>query len=417
MASNGKIPHRWERTTIGDIADVVGGSTPSKAVAQYWNGNIPWATPTDITALRSRYISATETNITKEGLDKSGTRLLPEHSVLMTSRATIGYCAINTCPMATNQGFASLIPKGDLLTEFLYYHLTSRRSELERLSSGSTFLELGKAHLKGLQVLLPPKDVQGRIVNILNSVDEAIEATRAVIDQTRRLKTALLQDLLTNGLPGRHKKFNRRKWLGRFPADWCVANLEDVCTKITDGVHQSVKTQDAGVPFLYVSSVRDNRIEWDGCAHISEQTYAEISKGREPLKGAVLYTVVGSYGHAAVLSEYRHFSFQRHIAYLVPDHNRITSDYLGLWLNSDVNKRTADRIALGNAQKTITLGELSKMPLLLPTIDEQKAICVLTNQIDRRLAAATEQELQLSRLKSALSQGLLTGRIPVKGAE
>jgi type I restriction enzyme S subunit len=131
------VPPGWSDTTIGEVAEVVGGGTPSTGNPEYWNGGILWATPTDVTALESRYISQTKTTISGAGLRNSGASLLPARSVLVTSRATIGACAINTVPMATNQGFASLIPKDNLSTEFLYYVLTARADELNRTTRHS----------------------------------------------------------------------------------------------------------------------------------------------------------------------------------------------------------------------------------------------------------------------------------------
>lgn len=114
------LPSGWSDRTVRDVADVVGGSTPDTTEPSYWNGEIPWATPTDITALTTRHIDDTASKITRAGLDNSGAKLLPPDSILVTSRATIGACGINTVPMATNQGFASLVCKNGTDPDFLY---------------------------------------------------------------------------------------------------------------------------------------------------------------------------------------------------------------------------------------------------------------------------------------------------------
>jgi type I restriction enzyme S subunit len=260
-------------------------------------------------------------------------------------------------------------------------------------------------------------DNQDAKCDLFDAVDAAIDATRGVIEQTRRLKTAVLQDLLTRGLPGRHSEFREVKGLGQVPRAWKPTRLKRLTTRITDGVHASVKTVDDGVPFLYVSCVRDGRVLWDHAARITQKTYAEISRGREPVAGGVLYTAVGSYGHAAVLDDDRAFSFQRHIAYLVPDPSKLDPHFLALWLNSERGRRQADRVALGNAQKTITLGELNAWEIPLPKLDEQQDLVAVARSIDGRIAADNAHLLRLGRAKTALSQALLTGRVrvPAKG--
>src|SRR5829696_6938232 len=104
-----EVPSDWRATCLGDLAEIVGGTTPSKSESRYWtNGTIFWATPSDVTklSLGVTWLEATASKITQQGLDASSLRLLPAGSVLMTSRATIGYPVINSVPMATNQGFA-----------------------------------------------------------------------------------------------------------------------------------------------------------------------------------------------------------------------------------------------------------------------------------------------------------------------
>jgi len=254
---------------------------------------------------------------------------------------------------------------------------------------------------------------QRAVANLFGSIDTAIERTRAVIEQVRVVKQALVADLMTNGLPGRHKKFKTVKGLGRIPSDWTLESMHDLSVRVADGVHQSVKTTETGIPFLYVSCVRDGQILWQQAARISQAVYHEIARGRKPCCGAILYTVVGSYGHAAVVTDETAFSFQRHVAYIEPDAKRIVPAFLCYWLNSAKCRRHADRVALGNAQKTITLGELRQYPVPTPPIAEQAEIVQCLNAVDRRMAAETCHRDQMLQLKSALSDALLTGRIRV----
>ena len=193
----GEIPEEWEVFKLGDVCDVIGGSTPSTTKKEYWGGDISFATPTDITKLKSREISDTQQKITLEGLSSCGTNLLPVGAILLTSRATIGACAINTKPMATNQGFASLVCNEKTYNWFVFYKMMSLQSELQRLGSGSTFKEISKKSVRSLIFSLPPLPEQKQIAAILSSVDDEIEKESSHREQLEALKKGLMQVLLT----------------------------------------------------------------------------------------------------------------------------------------------------------------------------------------------------------------------------
>lgn len=197
IAASRDLPENWMAMTLTDAAVVVGGGTPKRSEPAYWNGDVPWATPTDVAGLSGRTISETASSITEAGLASSSARLLPPNSLLMTTRATIGACAINLVAMATNQGFQNLVPKrSNVCVDFLYYLIKYHAGRLEQLAAGSTFLEISKRSVGSFRVHMPPISEQRKIAAILSSVDDAIEMTQAVIDQAQIVKRGLMQELL-----------------------------------------------------------------------------------------------------------------------------------------------------------------------------------------------------------------------------
>jgi len=294
----------------------------------------------------------------------------------------------------------------------VFHVLTSYQSRLQGDATG-LIPGLSRDDLLGLPILLPPLPEQRKIAGILSSVDDAIDRTQAVIDQLAVVKKAMMQELLTKGLPGRHTRFKKTE-IGMVPEEWGVVPLGAVCQRITDGSHQSVATSPSGdVPFLYVSCIRDGRILWDRAARISGEQYSTVARGREPAVGSVLYTAVGSYGHAAAVVDDKRFTFQRHIAYLVPESNQLDPSFLAGWLNSPSGRDHADRVAVGNAQKTVTLGKLKDFPLPLPPLEEQDRIASVAQSLDNRMNAEAEGRDALRTLKSALMSVLLTGEVRV----
>ena len=196
----GELPEAWMAMTIADAATVVGGGTPSRNQPTYWNGDVPWATPTDVTGLDGRIIAETASSITEAGLASSSATLLPPNSLLMTTRATIGACAINRVAMATNQGFQSLVPKRDVEVGFLYYLMQHHTRRLQRSAAGSTFLEVSNRTVRGFRVYLPHRSEQRKIGAVLSSMDDAIEESMRSLDRLQAVKHGLMSVLLSGEL-------------------------------------------------------------------------------------------------------------------------------------------------------------------------------------------------------------------------
>lgn len=169
----------WVHRTIGDIAEVFGGSTPSTKDPENFNGDIPWLTPKDLSGPHPRYVTRGERNLSRRGLRNSSAQLLPKNTVLLSSRAPIGYVAIAANPIATNQGFRSLVVKPGYDHEFLYYWLLANVEELERNASGSTFKELSGSSLKSIPIRLPSSLAeQQAVAHVLGALDDKVEVNR-----------------------------------------------------------------------------------------------------------------------------------------------------------------------------------------------------------------------------------------------
>ena len=173
-----KTNNDWQYYKVSDFADVMSGGTPKTGVSEYWNGNIPWLTPKDLSNYNAREISRGERNISLEGLKNSSAKILPQRTVLLTSRAPVGYLAIAKNELTTNQGFKNLIVKNGFSPEFIYYLLLNNVDYLKLQASGSTFQELTASTLRNLEFLLPEYAVQEEIALILGNIDDKIELLR-----------------------------------------------------------------------------------------------------------------------------------------------------------------------------------------------------------------------------------------------
>ena len=187
----------WSTVELGDLTEVVSGGTPSSSVQAYWDGGIPWATPTDITNESGRYLRRTERTISKGGLEHSAARLLPAGSLLLCTRATVGEVKIAAVPTATNQGFKSLVPNSGVSSTFLYYKVLTLKDVLTSKGSGSTFLEVSKRDVAKLLLGVPNTSEQIAIATALTDVDDEIDCLTVRLQKARAVKQGMMQELLT----------------------------------------------------------------------------------------------------------------------------------------------------------------------------------------------------------------------------
>lgn len=191
------LPSGWARTTVGDLADVVPGGTPSTREPAFWGGDVPWFTPAEISSAGSGVVRRSARRLTEAGLAASGARLLPVGSLLVTSRASIGNCAILGVQAATNQGFTSLVPRDEASTLFLYYWVQANRNEFLSRAAGSTFLEISARKVAAIPVVAPPLNERACIGRALADADAEIAAIERLIEKTRLIKQGMMQELLS----------------------------------------------------------------------------------------------------------------------------------------------------------------------------------------------------------------------------
>ena len=200
----------WNKIKISDIAEVIGGGTPSTKQPEFWGNDIPWLTPKDLSGYNNRYILSGERSISNEGLKNSSARILPKGSILLTSRAPIGYLAIAEQELCTNQGFKSLILKQGNNSEFFYYLLKNNIEYIKNMSSGSTFAEISGSQVKNLEFSIPPLETQEKIAKVLSAIDDKIELNNSINNNLEQQAQAIFKSWFVDFEP-----FN-----GILPVDW-----------------------------------------------------------------------------------------------------------------------------------------------------------------------------------------------------
>lgn len=226
----------WKEYKIEDFCEVIGGGTPSTKEDSYYGGEISWITPRDLTNHKNRFISRGERNITELGLKNSSARILPKNSILLTSRAPIGYLAIAENEVCTNQGFKSLIvnpKKADY--NFVYYLIKSNVERIKGLGTGTTFAEISGSVVKNLKFSIPDLPTQTAIAEILSSLDDKIELNNKINQELQTLAQTLFKQWFIdfdfpneNGEPYKSSGGEMvDSELGEIPKGWEVKTLKD----------------------------------------------------------------------------------------------------------------------------------------------------------------------------------------------
>ena len=216
------------------------GTTPASGEADYWDGDVLWATPEDLGKLASDRISHTKRQVTEKAVAECNLSVLPAGSVIISTRAPIGHMAINEMPMAFNQGCRGIIPGDQVDGPFLYYLLKSRAPALNAIANGTTFVELSRDELAAVPVEFPPLDTQRRIVRFLDEktarIDGLIEKKRAILDRLAEKRQALITRAVTKGLNSEAPmKPSGIDWLGDIPAHWEVLPLRRITSRVATG--------------------------------------------------------------------------------------------------------------------------------------------------------------------------------------
>ncbi|QTO96795.1 restriction endonuclease subunit S [Helicobacter pylori] len=374
------LPKAWQKVRLGDIAEIIGGGTPSTQITSFWNGSINWFTATEIGI--TKYVYKSQRTITPLGLKKSSAKLLPIGTILLTSRASIGDCAILKVVATTNQDFQSLIPLEKINNEFLYYLMLTLKNKLLKLASGSIFLGVSPNKIKNLLIPLPPLDEQIAIANILSDVDRYLYSLDALILKKESVKKALSFELLS-----------QRKRLKGFNQAWQRVRLGDILsyeqpTKFLVATTQYLQKGftpilTAGKTFILGYTNDKHGIYTNIPVIIFDDFTTDSKMVNFPFKvksSAIKILSLRNNNQADLKYIYEKLTLLKH---QVTDHKRY-------WID-----------------------EFSNFEILLPPLDEQAAIANILSALDSEIISLKNKKRQFENIKKALNHDLMSAKIRV----
>ncbi|WQT62222.1 restriction endonuclease subunit S [Helicobacter pylori] len=389
------MPSNWQRVRLGDIAEIIGGGTPSTQVASFWNGSINWFTPTEIGI--TKYVHKSQRTITLLGLKKSSAKLLPVGTILLTSRASIGDCAILKVVATTNQGFQSLIPLEKINNEFLYYLMLTLKNKLLKLASGSTFLEVSPNKIKNLLIPLPPLNEQIAIANILSDVDRYLYSLDALILKKESVKKALSFELLS-----------QRKRLKGFNQAWQKVRLGDICEFGNGGAYETLIVENGDFKLISLNS-----IDIDGNL---KNTMKRVNFYDNSLKQDDIVMVLSDVAHGDFLGLCAVIPSNDYVLNQRMGRLRIRNDcinilFLRLYINA--NQKYFKMQGQGSSQLNLSKKAIEDFEILLPPLNEQIAIANILSGLDSEIISLKNKKRQFENIKKALNHDLMSAKIRV----
>lgn len=406
----------WETKRFDEIGTIFSGSTPSTSISSFWDGEIVWVTPNDLSKLNTPYLCDSGKRITEKGLNGCSAHLLPAGSLVMSSRAPIGYVALPTVQFCTNQGCKTIKLKSAFHPEFTYYNVLFNIDKVKNLGEGTTFAEISKTALSTVELSFPTSlPEQTKIAEILSTVDRAIEQTEALIAKQQRIKTGLMLDLLTRGIDehGNIRSEQTHEFrdspLGSIPVEWDVKPIEQKLEHIIDYRGRTPKKVVAGIPLLTAKNVRDGYLSDEPCEFIAEENYDKWMTRGIPECGDVMFTTEAPMGNVARVPDHKIALAQR-VLTLSSKRSELTNEYLFWILHWSNSHKRLEALTSGSTVVGIKQSVFRKVLFQFPKVDEQKEIAKTLDSHEKIIVSEKRKLKKLRSLKTALMQDLLTGK-------
>lgn len=390
-----ELPLGWVACELGQVAQIVGGGTPpSKDPANFDTaGGIPWVTPADLSGYKGMYIARGLRNLTQKGLSACSARLLPPGTVLFSSRAPIGYVAIASNPLTTNQGFKSFILPKEIEPRFVYHYLRHIKPIAEALATGTTFKELSGAAAARLPLQLAPVPEQKRIADKLDALIARVDSCRERLDRVPLILKRFRQSVLATATNGELT----REWReARGLKEWSEVKLENVASEFSYG--SAAKSAKAGkVPVLRMGNIQDGLLDWEDLVFTSDA--AEIEKYRLS-PGDVLFNRTNSPELVGKTAVYRDEREAIYAGYLIRVRcgELLLPEYLNYCLGSPAGRDYCWQVKTdGVSQSNINARKLAAFTFLLPSIAEQEEVVRRVEELlalNRALMSRTEAAAQ-----------------------
>ena len=381
----GPIPVDWEVKRLGEIGDVVTGSTPPRDDMECWGGNYNWISAKDF---KDKYIVDSEEKVTTKGM--AFCRLLPSDSVLVTCIASIGLNAIAKNPCATNQQINAVICKA-CNNEYLYYQIEAAKDRMIELAGQTAVPIINKGDFENLMIPVPPRPEQEKIAEALSDVDALLAAMTKLIEKNRAIKQGAMQELLTG-----------KKRLAGFTGKWVEKRLGDVADFMT------ATTPTASIDLRWYIGTENMLADKAGVT----QNFASVPYKvvREYIKGDVLTSNIRPYLKKIWLADRNGGCSTDVLVLRTHDRAVCIPEFLVMLVSDDAFFDFAMANAVGTKMPRGDKKVLVNFEVRLPSVPEQQAIASVLSDMDSEIVALEAEHAKYESIKQGMMQELLTGK-------
>lgn len=455
--SGGKLPEGWSETEIGDIADVISGGTPKSGIAENFalsGEGIAWLTPADLSGYKRKLISRGARDLSTEGYSSCSAKLMPAGAILFSSRAPIGYVAVASNEISTNQGFKSFVFTNDIYPDYAYYYLRNIRHLAEELGTGTTFKEISGSAAKTLPFVMAPLAEQKIIAEKLDTLLAQVDSTKARLEQIpqilKRFRQAVLEEavsgrltenwrdarineesaeeLLVNISKTRKKNLTSgtdslatesKRYLAKIdahhfnipdiilPVGWKWTTFLQSMEKVVDCHNKTAPYTEEGIYLIRTPDIRNGIISLKNTKFVNEDTYNFWSKRCPPKSGDIIFTREAPMGEAGIVPENILLCMGQRMMLLRPLQSYLNNKYVLLNILSISFQARMMSQAIGTGVKHLRVADVESLMYPLPPLPEQHEI---VRRVEQLFAYADTIEKQvnnaLTRVNS-LTQSIL----------
>jgi type I restriction enzyme S subunit len=388
----------YELVPLGELGEIVAGSTPDTNNQKYWGGDIAWITPADLTSHEGIYFTGELRKITEAGYKSCSTKMLPAGSILFSSRAPIGHCAVTSFPLCTNQGFKSIIPNERLDAVYGFFALKFFTPQIEALGRGATFAEVNKEIFENIKIPLPLLTEQKRIASLLARADRLRQLRRTAHDLGESLLQSVFLEMFGD--------------IAVNPKGWDIATLEDLETDFIYGTSQKCFSEPKGLPVLRIPNVLHGSID------LEDLKYAEVPEKEAKnilLKhGDIIFVRTNGnpdyVGRCAVFNLEKDFLFASYLIRARLDLNKINPVFLLTFLQTSKGREAmAPYIRTTAGQSNIGIEGLGQIPVPIPPLSLQEEFAGVVRRVESLRGRMSEAGRQVEGLFDALLAQTMDG--------
>lgn len=411
---------------LGDVADIVNGATPSTHNSENYDGSIIWITPKDLSGQKQKIIRRGQRNISEIGFNNCSAQMIPPYNILMSSRAPIGLLAINENECCTNQGFKNLVlDKSICDTDYMYYYLQFHMKEIEALGSGTTFKEISKSALQGLEIRLPDLEKQRDIAKCLSDLDRKIELNKQINDNLEAMARQLYDYWFVQfDFPNEEGKPYKssggamvwnEKLKHEIPQKWSDCVLGDYIGRITNGLNprKNFVLGNGNNYYVTIRSLVGTTIDWNNCDRCDDEALSKINSRSQLQIGDIIFSAIGTIGRTYyILEEPTNWNISE-TSFTLRAKENVPNDFFYGMLRSNEIQIKADKAAMGSTLRCLVMDSLCSLQYIEIPSYMMKLFAAKVSPLYRQIHRNNKEIAELTKQRDELLPLLMNGQASV----